>query len=147
MLYRPSNQERLNRLADELHGAPAVTPELVSDVIACVCARLPAHIESKIEACAWTDLALALVELELPAWKVRRLVYEDGEWLCSLSRQPSLPVELDDSVDATHEVLALAILSALVEARRGTQAHEPSSTAVPQVRPTVGHAVCCDNFA
>jgi len=39
-----------------------------------------ARIDQLIEARAWNDAALALVELELPAWKLRRLVYEDGEW-------------------------------------------------------------------
>ena len=55
-----------------------------------------ARIDQLIEARAWNDAALALVELELPAWKLRRLVYEDGEWHCSLSRQPNLPVALED---------------------------------------------------
>jgi len=36
-----------------------------------------------IESEAWTEAALALVELELPLWKLRRLVHEEGIWLCS----------------------------------------------------------------
>jgi hypothetical protein len=72
------------------------------------CTRLPAgkaaRIDQLIDAGAWNDAALALIELELPAWKLRRLVYEDGEWLCSLSRQPNLPLALDDTADARHEV-------------------------------------------
>ena len=101
-----------------------------------------------IEAGAWTDAALALIDIELPAWRLRRLVHEDGEWLCSLSRQPNLPAELDDSADARHEVLPLAILSALVEARRKTGAVRVTSTpTVGRVRPTSGYAVCCDSFA
>jgi hypothetical protein len=59
---------------------------------------------------AWSDAALALIELELPAWKPRRLVYEDGEWHCSLSRHPNLPVALDDTANASHDVLPLAII-------------------------------------
>ena len=90
------------------------------------CTRLPAvkatRIDQLIEAGAWGEAALALIELELPAWKLRRLVYEDGQWLCSLSRQPNLPVALDDTADASHEVLPLAILRAFVEARRRTSA-------------------------
>jgi hypothetical protein len=101
-----------------------------------------------IEAGAWTDATIALIELELPAWKLRRLVYEDGEWLCSLSRQPNLPVALDDTADASHEVLPLAILSAFVEARRRANAmRETSLRIVPQVRRTSGYAICCDNFS
>ena len=73
-----------------------------------------------VEAEAWTDAALALIEMELPGWKLRRLAYEDGEWICSLSSQPYLPAQIDDTADSNHEVLALALLSAFVEARRRT---------------------------
>jgi hypothetical protein len=45
---------------------------------------------------AWVDIALTLIELELPGWKLRRLIREDGEWFCSLSQQPNLPATLDD---------------------------------------------------
>jgi hypothetical protein len=107
-----------------------------------------ALIDRLIEAGAWTDLALALIEIELPAWKLRRLVHENGEWLCSLSRQPNLPAELDDSADAGHEVLPLAILSALVEARRKTGAARVTSTpTVRQAGTMPVYAVCCDSFA
>ena len=100
-----------------------------------------------IEAGAWDDAALALIELELPAWKLRRLVYEDGEWFCALSRQPNLPVALDDTVHASHEVLSLAILSAFVEARRRASAmRETSLQTVPPVRQSSGYAICCDNL-
>jgi len=106
------------------------------------------RLDQLIEAGAWSDAALALIELELPAWKLRRLVYEDGEWFCSLSKQPNLPVAIDDTADARHEVLPLAILSAFVEARRGTSAaRETSSPIVPRVQPTSGIVICCDNFA
>jgi hypothetical protein len=107
-----------------------------------------APIDRLIEAGAWTDAALALMEIELPAWTLSHLVHEDGEWLCSLSRQPNLPAELDDSADARHEVLALAILSAVVEACRKTGVARVISTpTMRQVRPASGYAVCCDSFA
>lgn len=156
MLSDQKNADGLDRLAEQLRLAPALTPDLIGAVIADACIRLPvlnkagkaARIDQLIEASAWSDAALALIELELPAWKLRRLVYEDGEWFCSLSKQPNLPVALDDTADACHEVLPLAILSAFLEARRGTSAtRETSSPTVPQVRPTSGYAVCCDNFA
>jgi hypothetical protein len=50
------------------------------------------RVNQLIEAGAWADATLAMVELELPYWNLRRLVHEDGEWLCSLSKQPNLPV-------------------------------------------------------
>ena len=157
MLSDPKYENRLDRLTEQLRLAPALTADLVSNVVADACTRIPVlnkagkatrRLDQLIEAGAWSDAALALIELELPAWKLRRLVYEDGEWFCSLSKQPNLPVALDDTADACHEVLPLAILSAFVEARRKTSAvREPSSPTVPQVRPTSGYAICCDNFA
>ena len=157
MLSNPKYEDRLDRLTEQLRLAPALTADLISNVVVDACRRLPVlnraeeatrRLDQLIEAGAWSDAALALIELELPAWKLRRLVYEDGEWFCSLSKQPNLPVALDDTADACHDVLPLAILSAFVEARRKTSAvREPSSPTVPQVRPTSGYAICCDNFA
>ena len=129
MLFDPKHEDRLDALEEQLRRAPALTPDLISNVIADACTRLPvmkragkaARIDQLIEAGAWSDAALALIELELPAWKLRRLVYEDGEWHCSLSRHPNLPAALDDTADASHEVLPLAILAALIEAHRMTE--------------------------
>ena len=152
MLFDPKQEDRFDRLIDQLRLAPALTPDLISHVIVDACTRLPAvkttRIDQLIEAGAWTDATIALIELELPAWKLRRLVYEDGAWLCSLSKQPNLPVALDDTADASHEVLPLAILSAFVEARRRANAmRETSLRIVPQVRRISGYAICCDNFS
>jgi hypothetical protein len=156
MWLNPKHEDRLDRLMERLRLSPALDPDLISNVVADACIRLPmlnkagktTRLDQLIEARAWSDAALALIELELPAWKLRRLVYEDDEWFCSLSKQPNLPVAIDDTADARHEVLPLAILSAFVEAcRRTSAAREISSPTVPQVRPTSGYAVCCDNFA
>jgi MYXO-CTERM domain-containing protein len=156
MLFDPKCDDRLARLTKQLRLAPALTPDLFSNVIAEGCTRLPAlsrtgqvaRIDRLIAAGAWTEAALALVELELPTWKLRRLVYEDGEWLCSLSRQPNLPMGLDDTADAGHEVLPLAVLGALVAARRRAEMEDDNSpSTVPQVRPMSDAAICCDNFA
>ena len=156
MLFNPNRESRLDRLADQVRLALALTPDLISKVIADACTRLPvlsragkaARIDRFVEAGAWNDAVLALIELELPAWNLRRLVYEDGEWLCSLSKQPNLPMALDETADATHDVLPLAILGAFFEARRrNTVSHETSLPTVPQVRLAPDCAVCCDNFA
>lgn len=140
----------------QLQVASALSHELVSRVIADACTRLPGMVKSEktvrldrlIEAGAWSEAALALIELELPEWKLRRLVCEDGQWLCSLSTQPNLPAEIDETADGSDETLPLAILNAFLEAHRRTNAasqiHAP---AVPQVRLSTGYAVCCDNFA
>lgn len=50
-------------------------------------------------------------------------------------------------MDASHEVLPLAILGALLEARRLAVAEPERSPIVPQVRQAPGHIVACDNFS
>lgn len=156
MLYDPKHQNKAGRLEDEFRFAPPLTCDLISAVIADARAEFPARgnaakaarLDRLIQAGAWSDAALALIELKLPAWKLRRLVYEDGEWLCSLSTQPNLPAEIDETADGSHEAMPTAILSAFLEARRRTNAApEVRSATVPQVRPASGYAICCDNFA
>jgi len=101
-----------------------------------------------IESDAFADAMLALLELELPQWKLRRLVCEDGEWHCSLSKQLGLPAELDDMAEAQHQSLPLAILGAFLEAGRHSRtASEGQPRSVPPVWLTDGYALCCDDFA
>jgi|HubBroStandDraft_6_1064221.scaffolds.fasta_scaffold1014421_2 hypothetical protein len=64
---------------------------------------------------------LAVLDLELPQWKLRRIAYDDGEWRCCLGQQWPLPKWLDDTVDVGHLVLPLAILNAMIEARAVAQ--------------------------
>jgi hypothetical protein len=142
-------------LSDHLRTAHAVTPELMSEIVAAACRRFPsvgqtaktARIERLVGSEAWTDAALALIDLELPQWQVRRLAYDEGEWYCALSRDRELPDWLDQSIEARHADLPLAILSAFVDAQAITA---PSSrTSVPTVSRDVNplyEPVCCDNF-
>src|SRR6476619_8034410 len=127
-------------LADRLRDAYGVTAEFLSDIIKETCRRFPsngsakaARVERLIQSQAWTDAALALIDLELPQWQVRRLAYDEGEWYCALSRQRELPDWLDRSIESHHADLALAILGAFVEAHRiAAPASRPS---VPVVSP------------
>jgi len=113
-------------LSDRLSDANAVTPKLMSELVASVRRPLPsfgqagknARIRELIELRAWTEAALALIDLELPLWQVRRIAYDESEWYCALSRERELPDWLARSVEARHPDLALAILSALIEAWR-----------------------------
>ena len=145
----------LDRLDDELLAAPEAARAVFAKIIGSACSRIPvlsksgktARIERLIESGAWTDAALALIESEIPSWKLRRLVYENGEWFCSLSRQPNLPLEIDDTVDASHEALPLAILSAFVEARRKVSTSRETALVDPRQSSVPAGIVCCDNFA
>lgn len=156
MLLIPEHGDLFERLAQRIRLAETPSRELIDDIIANadthpVGASAIRH-TGKLDACcaggAWTDAALALIELELPMWTIRRLIRDDGMWLCSLSRSPNLPAELDDMAEASHENMSLAILAALLEAGRASgdqQSIKPAS--VPTVPSTGGYPVCCDNFS
>ena len=130
----------LGELNARLRDAGRADAILFDEVISAACRRYPslgqtektARLNRLIQSAAWTDAALALIDLELPLWQVRRLAYDDGEWFCALSRERELPDWLDQSIEVRHADLALAILSAFVEARR-VNAPE-SQTSVPDAR-------------
>jgi hypothetical protein len=145
----------LDQLDDALRLAPACTAGLFHKVVQSAGTRFASlrqsggmvQIDRLIESYAWTDAALLLIELAIPHWKVRRIVHTDGEWLCSLSRCPNLPIDLDDAADASHEVLSLAMLRALVVARCKSSAAATVVSAVPQIVAKAEQTICCDNFA
>jgi len=151
----PSEHRDPGELDYRLRDAHAVTSELIAEVIGETCRRFPsagqtektAKIERLIQTGAWTDAALALIDLELPLWQVRRIAYDEGEWYCALSRERELPDWLDQSIEARHADLALAILSAFVDAQSIAMARSSTSVpAAPRDSNPLYEPVCCDNF-
>lgn len=149
-------RETLERLAERLRLAPTVTPALLAEITRTACGRSArmGHADSVarasrlIEAGAWTDAALALIAIELPFWKLRRLAYDGGVWHCALSRQCELPEWLDQAVETSHRDLSLAILEALAEAlQRSILADDRRARTVPSIRSDHVAQLCCDNFA
>ncbi|WP_298261946.1 hypothetical protein [Bradyrhizobium sp.] len=147
---------RMRELADRLREADAATAELFSDVIREACWRVLAipsaeyrsRIERLVQSGAWTDAALALLELELPQWRLRRVAYDAGEWHCALSRQRELPDWLDQSIEACHADLSLAILRTFIGAQ--CVKASPATASVPSISRTENSLdvrLCCDNFA
>lgn len=141
---------------DRLRDAHAITAELMSEIIHDTCRRFPSlgqtgksdRLERLIQSGAWTDAALALIDLELPQWQVRRVAYDEGEWYCALSRERELPDWLDQSIEAHHADLALAILSAFVEAQRvSVPSIRTSVPAVTRDAAPLYEPVCTDNYA
>jgi hypothetical protein len=139
-MTRLSEHRDPGELNDRLRSAHAVTSDFMAEIIDETCRRFPpirrteqtSRIERLIGSGAWMDAALELIDLELPQWRVRRIAYDAGEWHCALSRQRELPDWLDQSIEVRHEDLALATLSAFVDARRvDAPASRPS---VPTVR-------------
>jgi len=156
MLFVPTLEGRFDALGEAVRSAEKVDAALVSRILAEAGTRITmlrragkaAHIDRLIAAQAWRELAFALVEDELPAWTLRRLVHEDGEWHCALSRQPNLPLEVDDVAEASHASLSIAILCALIEARRKVEDTRQAARApVPALRIGGQQVVCCDNFS
>lgn len=138
-----------------LSDAPNPNAALFWDFIRKTCQRFPSHsqsartvrIKSLIGAGAWTDAALAVIELELPQWQLRRIAYDGGEWHCALSRHRELPDWLDQSIETHHTDLALALLTALMEAQQLAPASSrPSVPPAPRAEAFVA-PLCCDNFA
>jgi hypothetical protein len=144
-----------DELGERLHDAQAVTAEIMSAVIHETCRRIPpirrtgkaARLDRFIGSEAWTDAALALIDLEKPQWQVRRIAYDEGEWHCALSCQRELPIWLDQSIENHHADLALAILSAFIDAQRfGTPRSETSVPIAPREATAHYLPLCCDNF-
>jgi hypothetical protein len=142
--------------SERLRNATAANAALVAEVITAACRRYPslgqgektARVAQLIRSGAWTDAGLALIDLELPLWQVRRLAYDEGEWYCALSRERELPDWLDQSIEVRHADLSLAILSAFVEAQHISE--QQSRTSVPVVNRTAldfYEPLSVDNFS
>lgn len=142
-------------LGNRLRDAQGMTRPLMLEIIDKACRRVPllgrsartARLMRLIDAEAWSDAALLLMELELPPWRLRRIAYDEGEWHCALSRERELPDWLDAAVEGCHGDLAMALLTAFVEVRAlGMEAPRAS---VPNVRPApdpLFEPVACENF-
>jgi len=133
----------------------APTAALFSDLLATTCRdnapmrqALPvARVRQLIACCAWNDAALALLALKLPQWQLRRLVYDDGEWHCALSRHRDMPEWLDDAIEVHHANMALAILGAVVEAARQDKPHRLTSVPASYQADVSFEPMLSDNFA
>jgi hypothetical protein len=157
MLARRCELTIVGDYSEDLRRKSAVTPQLMADVMAQAGLRSAelnsaraARLRSLVAAEAWTEAALALIDLALPQWQLVRLVYDSGEWCCALSQHRQMPDWLDDAVEARHEVLPLAILGAFAAARQASPAESSGNGTVPQCRPQhLGslHALCCEDFA
>jgi hypothetical protein len=153
MRLLPEQHDRIS-LSGRLRDAPLATAALVREVIGTACRRSPClgqagkvtRIERLIEAEAWTETAIALIDLELSQWQLRRIAYDGGEWHCALSRQRELPDWLDQSIEASHPDLALAILSTLV-ATKDVLSSRPSVPSAPRRLKPNYVSVFCDNLA
>jgi hypothetical protein len=154
-LLADEQRESWDHVAHSLRWATKLTPSLFSKVITDVCTRFPAPAQARqterlahlVLAEAWTDAALFLIEGELPMRRLRRLIYDGGEWMCSLSRHPGVPIEIDDAADGRHGTRPIAILLSFVEAKRlMTTTERARVVSMLRIKPAIVHRICCDNF-
>jgi hypothetical protein len=151
---RGSDPLRINSGIVETAGPASLSPAVASTFAAIAngskayppigSASRSARLARVAEAGAWTEAALALVELELPRWHVRRIEHDGSEWYCTLSLHRRMPRELDDAVDGRSSLLPLAILDALLEARRRSL-EEANSRPPDSPQSTRTEVVWCDN--
>ena len=148
--FELDRKHRLEKLQAHVRRSPAITPELLTEVMAEACIRFAAYgnatkalFNQLVAHGAWTDAVLLLLQFELPQWKVKRILYDDGEWHCLLSKQPQFPLGFDEGAEARHEILQLAMLIAFIKARSAVAI---AATSVPQVSAQPSCTVCCDNF-
>lgn len=121
-----AHQADLDDLIGRIEQAAAPDARLFADIISNSCHRADSmrraghagNFDRLVDAGAWTEAALVLAELQLPTWKPRRIGYDGGQWHCRLSAAPWLLEGLDEIAESYHEVLPLAILSAIVQALR-----------------------------
>src|ERR1700722_6865207 len=152
----PTVQLDFDALSNRLRDADTVTAKLMSEFVAATCRRYPsvgriaktARIERLIGSQAWTDAPLALIDLELPQWQVRRIADDEGEWHCALSRAREIPEWLAQSIETRHADLPLAVLSAYLDARC-VRAPSPRTSVAIVLRDANAFYTpfCCDNFA
>src|SRR2546430_8077723 len=102
--------QRLFELQESLDRTPAISRVLMLDVITRGCPRFHAYASSTqakvfrlIEVGAFVDAICALQELEMPEWKLRRIICDDAQWHCSFSKHCAVPMEFDDVAEGSHE--------------------------------------------
>ncbi len=148
MLFRPEHAQRLDHVMNMLRdGKPPA--ELISSTTN-VCERVISsrdspHIKELIHAGAWTDAALTLLAVELPAWKLRRLAYDEGEWYCAISHERELPEWLDGAIETRHADLFTAILKAVVEGLLIAEEEQHGGKRI-RIPLDAQNLVSCDNF-
>ncbi|MBY0380541.1 MAG: hypothetical protein K2W78_01275 [Xanthobacteraceae bacterium] len=152
MLYQLEHSERLAALVNRLNSAAQPTEAAFIEVLETServahagQGRAAANLKRLISCEAWTEAALASIEVLTPRWKLCRLIYDGGEWFCSLSSHRDLPDWLDQVIESHHRDIGLSILTAVVEAMRNDDANRTPQTH-KRLRVMPEALVLCENF-
>ncbi len=157
MSFHQQVQKSPGALQRLIERTDTVTPDLLSAALGLALAHCasPHRLEDArrigrlIQCEAWTDAALGLVGLDRRL-TIRRLAHDDTEWRCTIGTQWPVPEWLDDTAEAGHAVLPLAILSAWLEGLRMSAPSAAPATSVPRVPSESSDVLLsmnCDNFA
>jgi hypothetical protein len=151
-----TNDFSLAQIAASLERTHEIIGEMVTDFITALCSHCKTSLrrkdESRIERLideeAWEGVVLTVLRIALPNWSLRRFIFEDGEWFCSLSQALNLPINVDDTADGRHQSFSAAMMLAMIEAlRRRPAPPESGATVFPKVAPAGALSICCDDFA
>jgi len=152
MLHQLERSERLAALVNRLNGAAQPTEAAFIEVLEASEPvahtgqwRVAANLNRLIRCKAWTEAALASIEVLTPRRRLCRLIYDGGEWFCSLSSHRDLPDWLDQMIESHHQDISLSILTAVVEAMHNDNANcTPPMHKCPRLMPKA--LVLCENF-
>ena len=115
-----SRVHRVESLRRSLERTPLPTHHLMSEVLRVVCPhRLAARDDRSVQLRQWLEthaflqIALALVEWELPDWSVRRLGQENRIWWCAITHRHMIDWGGEEE-DESHEDMTLAILKSFL---------------------------------
>jgi len=152
MLYQPEYAERLAALANRLGEVAQADEAAFQDILrisaksgSCVGTVAETNLRKLISCEAWTEAALASIDALAPNWKLCRLIYDGGEWFCSLSSYRNMPDWLDQMIECRHQDLSLSILIAVVEAVRNEEIKQ-SAQPPRRVRIKTETLVLCEDF-
>ena len=110
--------ELMHRLQKAEHPSKNLFDDVISiypRVISLIRAGRAKRLQELMQAGAWLETALELLRLARSAWSLRRLIRDDEDWVCSLSRSTFVPIEIDDMAEYRHADPAVAVLGALLQ--------------------------------
>ena len=112
-------------------------------------ANVAIRLDALLQVHATLEAALALLGYDLPGWSVRQLAQDGDGWHCLLSRNPALPIDLDDPLAGDGQTPAHAILIAMAAERcRDRQASQTRDGAEGSITgELLVPGVACDDYA
>src|SRR5262249_44036731 len=141
----------LGDVAGLLRDACEADARVIAEVIGATCRRFPslgqsektARVAQLIAAGAWTDAALALIDLELPLWHIRRLAMTRANGIARCRASASFPI---GSINASRRGMQTwRSRSSVLSSKPSVSARRKAGPAFPRSAETL--ATCMKPFA